>query len=268
MGVRCTINPTSLPTTFSLSKHLSSPRRIGALALMATAGEGSYEVGGGGKFRKRPFRRPQTTPYDRPPNSLRNTRNGWLSKVVDPASRLITASAHRFFDSVFRRRLPPPPFPVPSPSARVWKFGCPYGLGIVWIHNCTFKAVEYVNLDFFFSRWGVCLKEENQSLQKCLSEEIRSCSLNLLLRCVHRTLGKAPFFKHVDLRIWNCPSEVRQLLQGGGDYHGCEGRTLCQTRWGRRGSQTRLPVLTGRPKSWSGPLTTTGLPIQRGAIVQ
>ncbi|CBI24988.3 unnamed protein product, partial [Vitis vinifera] len=82
---------------------------------MATAGEGSYEVGGGGKFRKRPFRRPQTTPYDRPPNSLRNTRNGWLSKVVDPASRLITASAHRFFDSVFRRRLPPPPLPRPLP---------------------------------------------------------------------------------------------------------------------------------------------------------
>lgn len=209
-----------MPTTFSLSKRLSSPRRIGALALMATAGEGSYEVGGGGKFRKRPFRRPQTTPYDRPPNSLRNTRNGWLSKVVDPASRLITASAHRFFDSVFRRRLPPPPLPRPLPPppgsihftnyyccysflcflwlffvclfvsffslkngiglvsephlewrtlgflsskfscsvSRVWKFGCPYGLGIVWIHNCTFKGVEYVNLDFFFSRWGVCME--------------------------------------------------------------------------------------------------------------
>uniref|UniRef100_A0A5B6ZGT2 Putative nuclear pore complex protein NUP1 n=1 Tax=Davidia involucrata TaxID=16924 RepID=A0A5B6ZGT2_DAVIN len=81
---------------------------------MATAGEGtSYERGGGagGKFRKRPFRRPQTTPYDRPPTSLGNPRNGWLSKLVDPASKLISASAHMFFSSVFRKRLPPPPQP-------------------------------------------------------------------------------------------------------------------------------------------------------------
>lgn len=111
-------NPNSIPTTFSLSKHLSSSRRIGALALMATAGEGSYEVGGGGgggKFRKRPFRRPQPTPYDRPPVAIRNPRNGWLSKVVDPASRLITASANRLFNSVFRKRLPPPAL-LPSPA--------------------------------------------------------------------------------------------------------------------------------------------------------
>ncbi|GAU36426.1 hypothetical protein TSUD_19610 [Trifolium subterraneum] len=80
---------------------------------MATAREeNGYEGGGGfGKFRKRPFRRTQTTPYDRPPTALRNPNhnNGWLSKLIDPAQRLITYSAHRLFSSVFRKRLPPPP---------------------------------------------------------------------------------------------------------------------------------------------------------------
>ncbi|KAK6271225.1 hypothetical protein POUND7_008323 [Theobroma cacao] len=86
---------------------------------MATAREGSnpYDggFGAGGKFRKRPFRRTtQTTPYDRPPTAIRNPsasgdRNGWLSKLLDPAQRLITSSAHRLFASVFRKRLPPPP---------------------------------------------------------------------------------------------------------------------------------------------------------------
>ncbi|KAJ7970648.1 Nuclear pore complex protein NUP1 [Quillaja saponaria] len=86
---------------------------------MATAREENrYEEGGlgtGGKFRKRPFRRTQTTPYDRPPTALRNStsNNGWLSKLVDPAQRLITSSAHRLFSSVFRKRLPAPPPPRP-----------------------------------------------------------------------------------------------------------------------------------------------------------
>ncbi|GFZ05984.1 nuclear pore complex protein [Actinidia rufa] len=84
------------------------------------AGEGtSYEGGGGGggKFRKRPFRKPQATPYDRPPTALRNRRtDGWLSKIVDPASKLISATAHLFFSSLSRKRLPPAP-PRPPPEA-------------------------------------------------------------------------------------------------------------------------------------------------------
>ncbi|XVF24616.1 hypothetical protein REPUB_Repub13aG0142600 [Reevesia pubescens] len=86
---------------------------------MATAREASnpYDggLGAGGKFRKRPFRRTtQSTPYDRPASVIRNPsgtvdRNGWLSKLVDPAHRLIASSAHRLFASVFRKRLPPPP---------------------------------------------------------------------------------------------------------------------------------------------------------------
>ncbi|CAL5406975.1 unnamed protein product [Camellia sinensis] len=92
-------------------------------SMATTAGEGtsygggsSGGGGGGGKFRKRPFRRPQTTPYDRPQTAFRNpSTNGWLSKLVDPASKLISASAHLFFSSVFRNRLPPPPPPPPQP---------------------------------------------------------------------------------------------------------------------------------------------------------
>ncbi|KAL3838140.1 hypothetical protein ACJIZ3_022731 [Penstemon smallii] len=99
---------------------------------MATAEEGgatattitnsTYGGGGvGGKFRKKPFRK-QTTPYDRPSTSLRannnENNNSWLTKlVVDPASKLISYGANRFFASVFRRRLtsPQPPQPLPPP---------------------------------------------------------------------------------------------------------------------------------------------------------
>ncbi|CAJ1976593.1 unnamed protein product [Sphenostylis stenocarpa] len=71
-------------------------------------------AGAGGKFRKRLFRgRTQTKPYDRPPTSLRNPNRhnnsgGWFSKLLDPAHRLITHSAHSLFSSLFRKRLPPP----------------------------------------------------------------------------------------------------------------------------------------------------------------
>ncbi|CAH9097363.1 unnamed protein product [Cuscuta europaea] len=85
-------------------------------AATATTPSPAFEVGGaGGKFRKKPFRRAQTTPYDRPPTSLRNP--SWLSKlVVDPASKLINAGARRFFGSLFHKALPPPPA-LPAISA-------------------------------------------------------------------------------------------------------------------------------------------------------
>nr|XP_019704859.1 nuclear pore complex protein NUP1 isoform X2 [Elaeis guineensis] len=78
----------------------------------------AYEGGAGGKFPKRPSRRPPATPYDRPPAAARGIRHPpvaepggsrWLSKLVDPASRIITRSASRLFSSVFRKRLAAPP---------------------------------------------------------------------------------------------------------------------------------------------------------------
>ncbi|KAL4599371.1 hypothetical protein ACB092_11G121900 [Castanea dentata] len=93
----------------------------------AVSSEGGF--GTGGKFRKRPFRRAtQTTPYDRPRTAIRtpslaaavvatnNNNNGWLSRLVDPAQRLIASSAHRLFSSFFSKRLAPPPTPPPPPQ--------------------------------------------------------------------------------------------------------------------------------------------------------
>ncbi|XP_065004447.1 nuclear pore complex protein NUP1-like isoform X2 [Musa acuminata AAA Group] len=81
---------------------------------MATSG---YDGRIGGKLRRRPFRRAAATPYDRPPTAARGLTttvpepggDGWLAKLVDPASRFISSSASRLFSSVFRKRLTAPP---------------------------------------------------------------------------------------------------------------------------------------------------------------
>lgn len=96
---------------------MSTAEDGGATANTTTS---SYGGGGvGGKFRKKPLRRP-ATPYDRPSTSLRVTNtnsddsSSWLTKlVVAPASKLISYGADRLFSSVFRRRLPPPLPPQP-----------------------------------------------------------------------------------------------------------------------------------------------------------
>ncbi|KAJ0103323.1 hypothetical protein Patl1_05829 [Pistacia atlantica] len=116
---------------------------------MATARDESG-FGAGGKFRKRPFRRTtQSTPYDRPPASaaLRNpanvninNNNGWLSKLVDPAHRLIVSSAHRLFGSVFRKRLtppPPPPSTTPEPGLSVYRVKIRFQQEIMKHRKCT-----------------------------------------------------------------------------------------------------------------------------------
>ncbi|KAL9675901.1 hypothetical protein QQ045_004109 [Rhodiola kirilowii] len=96
---------------------------MSAAEYTAANGASAYEgSGAGGKFRRKPLRKNQSTPYDRPPAAVRNpsSGNGWLSKIVDPASKFINASAHRLFSSVFRKRLLPPPqqTPPPPPAAR------------------------------------------------------------------------------------------------------------------------------------------------------
>ncbi|CAA2972005.1 Hypothetical predicted protein [Olea europaea subsp. europaea] len=157
---------------------------------MATAGEGgdptntaaiasSYEGGGregvGGKSRKRPFRRAHnTTPYDRPLTSLRgittpatsNNNSSWLNKlVVDPASKLISYGAHRFFASVFPKRLPPPPQPpeansglsdrsletIPNVSTVIntYSFFNLCFLCLLWPSFSTFKILIYVDGEKF-----------------------------------------------------------------------------------------------------------------------
>ncbi|GER28882.1 nucleoporin-related [Striga asiatica] len=76
--------------------------------------------GAGGKLRNKPFRRP-TTPYDRPLTALlgnNDNNSSWLKKlVVEPASKLISYGADRFFAPLLRKRLPPTPPPQP-PEAK------------------------------------------------------------------------------------------------------------------------------------------------------
>ncbi|MCL7047236.1 hypothetical protein MKW94_005610 [Papaver nudicaule] len=71
---------------------------------VAETSKGSYGGGGvGGKLRKTPLRKPQSTPYARPPQTqqvqARRHGGGWLSKLVDPASRIITGGATRILPS-------------------------------------------------------------------------------------------------------------------------------------------------------------------------
>lgn len=77
--------------------------------------EASYGGGIGGKFRKRPFRRPAATPYDRPPTAVRPAlrainpeggRNGFISKLFDSAPRMLVSAASKFFSSVKRLGAP------------------------------------------------------------------------------------------------------------------------------------------------------------------
>ncbi|KAF0912097.1 hypothetical protein E2562_012993 [Oryza meyeriana var. granulata] len=94
--------------------------------------------GVGGKIRRRPASRAAATPYDRPPAAAAAHRlaaaaaaadayppqgggegGGWVSRLVDPASRLIAGGAARLFSTVFRKRLDsaaapaPPSLPTP-----------------------------------------------------------------------------------------------------------------------------------------------------------
>ncbi|RZC77860.1 hypothetical protein C5167_002040 [Papaver somniferum] len=87
------------------------------MATRAAAATGSYEGGAGGKFQKRPLRNRTTKPYERPITAIRNpieagTRNGWISRIVDPAYGLISRTAQNFYKSLFTKSLTAPPPPV------------------------------------------------------------------------------------------------------------------------------------------------------------
>ncbi|XP_045789658.1 nuclear pore complex protein NUP1 [Trifolium pratense] len=61
----------------------------------------STERGAGGKLRKPPPRKPPASPYARPSSSSTTTNRRWISKLVDPAYRIIAGGATRFLPSFF-----------------------------------------------------------------------------------------------------------------------------------------------------------------------
>ncbi|KAK8602149.1 hypothetical protein V6N13_058197 [Hibiscus sabdariffa] len=83
----------------------------------STQEQAATERGAGGKLRRQPPRRPPTTPYARPRQD-QSLRGRLLSKLVDPACRLIAGGATRILPSLFKSfstgSLPPP-----EPQARV-----------------------------------------------------------------------------------------------------------------------------------------------------
>lgn len=74
-------------------------------------GDGDSERGAGGKLRKPSTRRSQPTPYARPStHQQRPSRTasavaagGWLSKIVDPAYRLVAGGATKLLPSFFSK---------------------------------------------------------------------------------------------------------------------------------------------------------------------
>ncbi|CAH8285700.1 unnamed protein product [Eruca vesicaria subsp. sativa] len=88
---------------------------------MATGGDATFSAaaaatneaarGTGGKLRRQTARRHSTTPYSRPPQSQAQ-RRPWISRIVDPAYRIISSGATRilpyFFSSAAASALTPP----------------------------------------------------------------------------------------------------------------------------------------------------------------
>ncbi|XP_028753908.1 LOW QUALITY PROTEIN: nuclear pore complex protein NUP1 [Neltuma alba] len=74
-------------------------------------GQEQQERGAGGKVRRLLPRKPPATPYSRPPES---SRRRWISKLVDPACRLIAGQATRIFPSFFSKTSFTPALPAPT----------------------------------------------------------------------------------------------------------------------------------------------------------
>ncbi|XP_022755142.1 nuclear pore complex protein NUP1-like isoform X2 [Durio zibethinus] len=76
------------------------------------------ERGAGGKLRRNPPRRPLATPYARPQQN-QSLRGRLLSKLVDPACRLIAGGATRIFPSLFSNPLTSDYLPMPEPQTHI-----------------------------------------------------------------------------------------------------------------------------------------------------
>lgn len=93
----------------------------------------SEQRGAGGKLRKPPSRRPLATPYARPPQN-QEQRGRWLSKLVDPAFRLIAGGANLIFPSFFSKS--PSVNALPFPSA---------GYGWFWTKTYLSRVLLFID---------------------------------------------------------------------------------------------------------------------------
>ncbi|KAL3532319.1 hypothetical protein ACH5RR_005840 [Cinchona calisaya] len=80
----------------------------------ALYGDRDSERGAGGKLRKPSTRNSKSTPYDRPPTNQQGRGGNWLSKIVDPAYRLVAGGATKIIPYFFSKS--PAAVPLP-PSA-------------------------------------------------------------------------------------------------------------------------------------------------------
>ncbi|XP_022893421.1 nuclear pore complex protein NUP1 isoform X2 [Olea europaea var. sylvestris] len=74
--------------------------------------------GAGGKFRKPSGRKLPAKPYYRPPPTNNQNGRGWLSKIVDPACRLITGGATKIFPLFFSKSASSPALPLSENNDR------------------------------------------------------------------------------------------------------------------------------------------------------
>ncbi|RWW85694.1 hypothetical protein BHE74_00005604 [Ensete ventricosum] len=155
----------------------------------------AYEGGGGigGKFPKRPFRRAPATPYERPPAAVRPARghpaetrgNGWLSKLVDPASRIIAWSASRLFSSVFQKRLGPPPAAAPRM--------------VLPLFSCSFPLLPRPQI----SRLGMSSPHKNEEPMERRDPTLACTKVHVLDLCPRKALCLRSVF-HLLRRLPSC----------------------------------------------------------------
>ncbi|XP_010493129.1 PREDICTED: nuclear pore complex protein NUP1 isoform X1 [Camelina sativa] len=80
----------------------------------AAAATSSYPTGGaGGKLTRQPARRHAATPYSRPPQN-QIQRRPWISRIVDPAYRIISGGATRILPYFFSKATSPPALTAPD----------------------------------------------------------------------------------------------------------------------------------------------------------
>uniref|UniRef100_A0A2P2INJ6 Uncharacterized protein MANES_14G133500 n=1 Tax=Rhizophora mucronata TaxID=61149 RepID=A0A2P2INJ6_RHIMU len=117
-----------------------------------TASLVAEERGAGGKFRKALLRKPPAKPYDRPP-PRQQQRGRWLSKLVDPAFRLISGGANLVFPSFFSKSSTVDALPVAIPdndrdnlkAEAKQNVDCGDGISTVDVRASTFLILQNIN---------------------------------------------------------------------------------------------------------------------------